>query len=95
MLSGRCYDRESVPFKAVDVLIEALVALLEGLALHDQVTRLVASGHPHAGPTVSRATCGFSRIEDRCNIKISNIDDRQIRYRAFFALRELLVSISQ
>ncbi len=92
VLSGRCYDRESVPFKAVDVLIEALVAFLRSRP-DDQVHAWLPPDI-HMLAQLFPALHRVQRIEDRCNIRISNIDDRQIRYRAFFALRELLVSIS-
>jgi predicted ATPase len=92
VLSGRCYDRESVPFKAVDVLIEALVSFLRSRP-HDQVnTWLPRDIHmlAHLFPAMRRVEV----VERQSQVEISNIDDRQIRYRAFFALRDLLVSIS-
>jgi len=93
VLSGRCYDRESVPFKAVDVVIEALVGFLRSRP-HDQVNAwLPADIHMLARlfPTLRRV----ESIDEKAQVEISNIDDRQIRYRAFFALRDLLVSISR
>lgn len=92
VLSGRCYDRESVPFKAVDVLIEALVGFLRSRSDNQVDTWLPRDTHMLASlfPTLNRVRS----IERRAESRISNIDDRQIRYRAFFALSELLVNIS-
>lgn len=93
VLSGRCYDRESVPFKAVDVLTEALVSFLRSRS-NDQVNIWLPQDiHMLARlfPTLRRV----ASIEDQSQIELASIDDRQIRYRAFFALRELLVSISR
>lgn len=93
VLSGRCYDRESVPFKAVDVLIEALVRFLRSLT-HNQVhCWLPQDIHmlAHLFPALKRV----ESIAGQSQGKLSTIDDRQIRYRAFFALRDLLSNISR
>lgn len=92
VLSGRCYDRESVPFKAVDVIIEALVSFLR-FCSRDQVSAwLPRDIHMLARlfPTLNRV----GSIEELPPSNLANIDDRQIRYRAFFALRKLLINIS-
>nr|MBC8356324.1 protein kinase [Planctomycetota bacterium] len=92
VLSGRCYDRESVPFKAVDVLVEALVSFLRARS-RDQVNAWLPPDIELLArlfPTLRRV----GAIEDRSQAEFFNLDDRQVRYRAFFALRHLLVNIS-
>lgn len=89
VLSGRCYDRESVPFKAVDCLIDSLVGYLRSHSdseivriLPDDIAMLA-----HLFPLLNRVHA----IDSRRNRQVQSIDSKQIRYRAFEALRELLV----
>ena len=94
VLSGRCYDRESVPFKAVDVLIEALSGFLRSRPAEQVRKWLPNDIHllAHLFPSLRRV----SAIDEQAAVgSIANIDDRQIRYRAFFALRDMLVTISR
>ncbi|MDP1559781.1 MAG: protein kinase [Pirellulaceae bacterium] len=93
VLSGRCYDRESVPFKAVDCLIDSLVSFLRGrkteqlaVLLPDDIAMLA-----HIFPMLRRVPL----IADRCGTGQPTVDSKQIRYRAFAALRDLLVNISK
>ena len=93
VLAGRCYDRESVPFKAIDTLIDALVAFFRSRPsdeiqswLPDDMAMLA-----HLFPVLRRV----GAIADRSHPEIRGIDSRQIRYRAFNAFRDLLITISR
>ncbi|MEQ9411200.1 MAG: protein kinase [Fuerstiella sp.] len=93
VLSGRCYDRESVPFKAIDCLIDALVAYLRSKPGDD-----VCSLLPDDIPMLAQLFPVLRRVEtiaERSTHSMAGIDSRQIRYRAFAALRELLATIGQ
>ena len=93
LLSGRCYDRETVPFKAIDCIIDALVAHLRARSTDDVHSLLPSDIHilAHLFPVLRRV----SAITDRTAASIIGIDSRQIRYRAFAALRELLITLGQ
>lgn len=93
VLSGRCYDRESVPFKAIDCIIDALVAFLRSRKT-DEVLRLLPDDI-HMLTQLFPVLRRVEAIADRAGMNIAGIDSRQIRYRAFAALRELLASISR
>ena len=93
VLSGRCYDRESVPFKAIDCLIDPLVRYLRSSSeselkrmLPDDITMLA-----HLFPLLQRVRA----IADRRDPQILSLDSKQIRYRGFEAFRELLVTIGE
>ena len=93
VLSGRCYDRESVPFNAIDCLLDSLVMFLRG---QDRV--LVTSWMSpdihllaYLFPLLRRA----QPIADRCLQREIITDSKQLRYRAFAALRDLLTTISR
>lgn len=93
VLSGRCYDRESVPFKAIDGLVDALVAQLRSRGT-DEVLRLLPDDiHmlAHLFPVLRRVKA----IADRATVGILGIEERQVRNRALHALRELLIEIGR
>ena len=93
VLAGRCYDRESVPFKVIDSQIDSLVRFLNSRPMEevknqlpDDIDMLV-----HLFPLLSRLTS----LKQRSTRDLTAIDDKQMRYRAFSALKKLLFNISQ
>jgi hypothetical protein len=90
VLRGRCYERESVPYKAIDGLVDALTrhlrtwpaeqlaaALPEDFAALTRVFPVLARlGAPAAGPEVPQ-------------------DPQETRRRAFRALKQLLAAVAR
>lgn len=93
VLEGRCYEQESVPFKALDDLIDSLVIYLSSLSKADisellpddilPLTRLF----PVLGQVPGAA--------DESRPSIESIDQLELRQRAKNALRELLTRLGQ
>jgi tetratricopeptide (TPR) repeat protein len=88
VLSGRCYDRESVPFKALDTLIDALTAHLRSLPDADAALLL---------PDDIGLLAHLFPVLNRCDVvakaprgRLEALDQQQVRQRAFAALRLLL-----
>ena len=92
VLSGRCYERESVPYKSVDAVIDALTAYLRSLsrleveALLPRDVRALAK----VFPVLDRVDA----IADAPTRRRGFQDKLELRQRAFGALKELLARIS-
>lgn len=89
VMSGRCYDRESVPYKALDSTIDAICRYLNGLASADIAAMLPRDMAMliHLFPVVGRVK-GIK--EAAKSIDVAILDVEEVRTRAFQALRELL-----
>ncbi len=88
VLVGRCYERETVPYKAFDSLIDALtrhLLKLTGKRLADVLPRDVAA-LGRIFPVLRRVP-GVDWVQDR---QADLEDKRGLRRRAFAALKELL-----
>jgi serine/threonine protein kinase/tetratricopeptide (TPR) repeat protein len=93
VLSGRCYDRESVPYKVIDSIIEPLVRFLRSSKAETIRTvlppdiRLLA----YLFPILRRVDAIASIPGDG----IEQMDNGKRKYRAFAALKALLFNISR
>ncbi|MEQ9411101.1 MAG: protein kinase [Fuerstiella sp.] len=95
VLSGRCYDRESVPFKAIDGLIDAIVNHLIRVP-QDSISELLPDDIlllAHLFPILRRVP-QIHRMCDARERDVARLDPKQRRQRAFVALKNLLCRIS-
>jgi hypothetical protein len=93
VMSGRCYDRESVPFKALDTLIDALGSYLRALPETDAALLM-----PDDIGVLAQVFPVLLRVEvvaKASDVRLAGLDEQQIRQRAFRALRSLLTRISR
>jgi tetratricopeptide (TPR) repeat protein len=92
VLSGRCYERETTPYKALDAIIDALSAYLAHLPIA-QASALLPVGVTRLArmfPVLRRVPAIVSWPE----VDREEKDPHELRRRAFGALRELLARIS-
>ncbi len=88
VLEGRCYEQESVPFKALDSLIDSLALYLK--TLPTDVVRTVMPRDRRALTRVFPVLGAIPEIEGATYPSIENADQQELRQRAMNALRELL-----
>jgi hypothetical protein len=92
VLSGRCYVRESVPYKALDGVMDKLSRLLRSLP-----TAEVERGLPQDTGALAWVFPVLRRVEAidrRAEVSLGISDRRELRRRAFGALREAFETIS-
>jgi tetratricopeptide (TPR) repeat protein len=93
VMGGRCYDRESVPFKALDSLIDALGSYLKALPETDAALLMPddIGFLAHVFPVLQRVGV----VARSGALRVALLDEQQVRTRACVALRSLLVRISR
>jgi serine/threonine protein kinase/AAA+ ATPase superfamily predicted ATPase/tetratricopeptide (TPR) repeat protein len=88
VLEGRCYEREAVPYKAFDGVVDELSSFL----LRDGAADLVPT---HVG-LLTQVFPVLRRIDSFVEGRISTkVDPQQLRTRAFAALRELFSKLAE
>ncbi len=92
VLAGRCYERESVPFKGLDALIDTLSRYLKHLT-YDEAAALV----PPNVQALARLFPALSRVEAvaAAPAEVLEIrDEREQRRQARLALRQLFTQLA-
>ena len=88
VLSGRCYEDESVPYKAVDSLIDSLAHFLNGLRSRERA--VLAPRDAAALTRVFPVLRQVRELAESPRHEPDIPDPQELRRRAFRALREML-----
>jgi len=93
VLRGRCYERETVPYKAFDGVADSLSSYLRQLPRSEAATLVPnnAALLPRVFPVLGRVNV----IAAAPNPRRRSIDPIELRRRAFAALRDLLVALAE
>jgi serine/threonine protein kinase len=93
VLSGRCYQRESVPYKAIDGIMDTLARILKRLPKIEAVALLPlrASLLCKVFPTLQQVEA-FAELQRPAH---DQLDPRELRSRLFLAIRELFARLAQ
>ena len=94
ILAGRCYERESVPFKAWDGVIDALSRAAERLTAHEAGALRTRHAPALLGsfPVLRRVQALVSSAENAGQI---DLEPQERRRRVFAGLRELLGRLAE
>jgi hypothetical protein len=90
VLRGRCHDRESVPYKAFDTIVDALSTVVRGLPSEERRPLV-----PVDGGALVRLFPVLARIPELAVTSTPDLEPQELRQRAFDALRELFVRLAR
>ncbi len=92
VLDGRCFEQESIPYKGVDPLMDALTRFLGRLPYLEARSLMPREigGSPGSFPVLDKVDAVAAARTD----SVENRDLRELRDRAFGALRELLSGLA-
>ena len=90
LLAGRCYERESMPYKSLDSVIDALARYLEALPRHE-----AAEFAPRGAAALAQVFPVLRRVPAIASAPRAAhaLDQHELRRRAFYALRDLLARL--
>lgn len=90
VLSGRCHERETLPFKALDSAVDSLTRYLGGMS-HERVDALV----PRDAWALGNMFPALNRVRAFATAKVKPVQEpSELRRRATGALRELIGRIT-
>jgi eukaryotic-like serine/threonine-protein kinase len=95
VLTGRCYQRESVPYKGVDSLVDALhryLSRLDPAAIDTLLPRDIEAAEQLF--PILRDLCDLMRMRRRVMPALET-NQHDLRHRAFATIRELLMRLAE